>query len=198
MNIIEVVGVLGSFRVRMLLVIVIVTLVGLSVQSGHRSKEIVEPVIKYILQDCALDRDIATFIENMHRTKEDEVPVTADNQLQVPCEFIRIERNFGWYWNQDKNCQEFSPGVDLQVEENTDVRSILEGKVLEIKENEDGLQVFIEHGNGFYSFYGGLKEVSVAEKAVVKTSEVLGKTGKYLHFEVRNQEGPLNPQQLFE
>jgi len=188
---------LGSFRIRMLLVIVIVTLVGLSIQSGHCSKEVIEPVIRYMLKDYDLDKSISAFIENM-RSTEEEIPTGGSSRLQAPCEIISIERNYGWYWNQDKGCQEFSSGVELKVKEDTIVRPILEGKVSEISQNSEGYQIVVEHDNAFYSLYAGLKEVLVKEKDNVKTDDFLGKTQERLYFEIRNEDGPLNPQQLFE
>ncbi len=190
---------LGSFKIRMLLVIFIVALVGLSIQSEHSSKKIIEPVIKYILKDYGVEKNISAFVKNVRQSEDERViPTTGKSMLQVPCNFLEIERKYGWYWNPKKKQQQFSPGVRLRVKENTIVRPVLEGQVMEISRNNEGRTVLIKHNGDFYSFYGGLKEVLVDKNAAAHMDSVIGKTSSSLQFEIRNQDGPLNPQKLFE
>ena len=64
---------------------------------------------------------------------------------------------------------------------------ILDGWVIEISSNEEGRQVLLEHNENFYSLYGGLDEVFVEEGKELAKDSLIGKTGKTLYFEIRNQ-----------
>lgn len=188
-----------GFKLRLLLVIFIVAVTGWAMQSGNQSRDIIEPVLRYVLRDYGVDKKIANLWENMHSPQKDEtLPVTTNSTLQLPCEFISIERSFGWYWNEDDKKQAFSPGVDLKVKENTLVMPVLDGQVEEITGGEDARNLLIKHNENLYSYYGGLKEILVDQGAEVNNGQVLGKSSAELHLEIRNQEGPLNPNQLFE
>lgn len=189
---------LGSFRIRMLAVIIIVALVGICIESGHSSRQVVEPTIRYILKDYGLNSKISLFIENLKPgIRPETVPVTnTSSVLQIPCKYSAVERNYGWYFNHDKQQQEFLPGVYLKVENNTIVNPILTGKIEQIGKNDDGRTILIKHDDDFYSLYGGIKEVLVEQNAWVDNSTVLGKTGDLLYLEIRNGDGPINPHNL--
>ncbi len=189
---------LGSFRIRMLAVIIIVALVGICIESGHSSRQIVEPTIRYILKDYGLNSKISLFIENLKPgIRPETVPVTnTSSVLQIPCKYSAVERNYGWYFNHDKQQQEFLPGVYLKVENNTIVNPILTGQVEQIGKNDEGRTILIKHDDDFYSLYGGIKEVLVDKNAWVDSSTVLGKTGDLLYLEIRNSDGPINPHNL--
>jgi murein DD-endopeptidase MepM/ murein hydrolase activator NlpD len=188
---------LGSFRVRMLAVIIIVFLTGISLESGHNSKQYLEPTIKFILKDYGFNNKISIYIENLKPTKTNgTVPVSSSSVLQVPCKFTAVERNYGWYYNQDSRQQEFLPGVYLKVENNTIVKPILAGYIEEIGQDENGRTIMIRHDRDFYSFYGGFKEVLVERDAQVDNNTILGKTGELFYLEIKNNDGPVNPHNL--
>lgn len=189
---------LGSFRIRMLAVIIIVALVGVCVESGHSSRQVVEPTIRYILKDYGLNSKLSLFIDNLKPgIKPETVPVTnTSSVLQIPCKFSAVERNYGWYYNHDKQQQEFLPGVYLKVENNTIVNPILTGQIAQIGKNDEGRTILIKHDDDFYSLYGGIKEVLVDQNEWVDNSTVLGKTGDLLYLEIRNSDGPINPHNL--
>ncbi|WP_157048880.1 hypothetical protein [Syntrophomonas palmitatica] len=103
---------LGSFKIRLLLVIVIVTLAGLSVQANNESQQVVKPVLQYILKDYGFEDKMTAYIDNLwDNGKGQGVPTSGTAVLQVPCKYIKIERYYGWYWNREDKKQEFSPGV---------------------------------------------------------------------------------------
>lgn len=188
---------LGSFRIRLLAVIIIAALVGVCLESGHSSRTVVEPTIRYILKDYGFNNKISLFFENLQPGAEKEmVPVTSSSVLQIPCKFLAVERNYGWYYNQDKDQQDFLPGVYLKVENNTIVNPIRAGQIEKIDKNDEGRTILIKHDDEFYSLYGGLKEVLVEQNVRVDNSTVLGKSGVLLYLEIRNGDGPINPHNL--
>ncbi len=188
---------LGSFKTRMLIVIVIVTLAGLAMQSNNGSREVVEPIIVYVLKDYGVEKKIATFVHNV-RDDRSIISVSGDAAMQVPCAYLELTQKYGWYWDPAEQKQSFYPGLSLKVEENTLVKPVMAGKVARISSDSKGRTVLLQHEDEVYSLYGGLKEVLVEEKAEVELNDTLGKCGDNLYLEMRNQDGPLNVNYLFE
>ncbi|MDD3268351.1 MAG: M23 family metallopeptidase [Syntrophomonadaceae bacterium] len=190
---------LKSFKLRLLLVIFLVAFAGLALQSGNTSRDLVEPVIKYILTDYGVEQRIADWVQNWRQSiSETSVPAESKSAMQIPCEYISVERSYGWQGKQNEKQEEFFPGVSLKVKDNTLVKPVLEGRVMELSSNEDGRTLLIKHNEDLFSLYGGLKEILVEEGSTVTANHILGKTGEHLYIEIRNREGPQNPQQLFE
>lgn len=71
-----------------------------------------------------------------------------------------------------------SSGVTYGGKDNFDVVSILDGKVITVKEDELlGNIVEISHDNGVISIYQGLGEVNVKVDDSIKQGEIIGKSG---------------------
>lgn len=93
-------------------------------------------------------------------------------------------------------------GVDFKGEPGDPVRAAAAGKVTEAGRNGGyGLMVEIDHGNGLVSHYAHLSGIDVGQGAVVKPGEIVGRvgstgrsTGPHLHFEVRYNGDPVDPQ----
>jgi len=191
---------LGSFKLRMLAVIVIAALSGLAMQSDNRSQNLVAPVLRYVMQDYNVQEKLAFYLENMSgagKGQGEEVPASGDIILQKPCTVKGIAENYGWFWNESRSKQEFNPGMVLKVRKGTLVQPVMSGRVDGISRKNNGRQVTIIHNDGLTSIYGGLQEVLVGQGEEVRTEDVLGKTGEKLYFELQNAEGPLNPKSLF-
>jgi len=188
---------LGSFKTRLLIVIVIVTLAGLAMQSNNGSREVVEPVIAYVMKDYQIEKKAATFIHNI-RENSTLVPVSGEAAMQLPCEYLELTQKYGWYWNPEEQQQSFYPGLSLKVKENTLVRPVMAGTVEKISVDDRGRTVLLRHNDQMQSLYGGLKEVLVEENSMVDLDDTLGKCGNSLYLEMRNQDGPLNVNYLFE
>lgn len=189
---------LGSFKIRMLMVIVIAVLVGLALQSDNRSQEVVSPIIKYVMRDYGVEEKLALYLENMlGQSSGQGVQASGDVTMQPPCSINSIKQHYGWYWNGKDQKQEFNSGIVLQVEGNTLVKPTMAGRIDSISSDKDGRSVKIVHSDGLISVYGRLQEVLVKKGAAVSSDQVLGKTGKSLYFELQNEDGPINPESLF-
>ena len=83
---------LGSFRIRLLVVILITMLVGLSLQSDHSSRYVVEAVLSnYVLKDYGVEEKLALLVENTRsRMTDKEVPVLAESEMQTPCSYLTV------------------------------------------------------------------------------------------------------------
>ncbi len=85
-------------------------------------------------------------------------------------------------------------GVDYVLADVFEVISILDGEVMEVKEEELlGKSVTVKHNNGSISVYQSLSEVSVQKGDKVTQGQVIGKSGtcslgsdlgNHLHFEL--------------
>lgn len=94
-------------------------------------------------------------------------------------------------------------GIDYVGENTFDVVSILNGTVLNVKEDEElGKSVEIKHDNGMISIYQSLSEVYVKKDDVISQGLVIGKSGEnkldkdlgnHLHFEIYDNGQSVNP-----
>lgn len=194
---------LGSFRVRLLLVLLL--LIGvLSILNFHSPAWYrVEPVLEYIMKDdYALNQKLWGWFKQSDlkdRLAPEPEPVSSTGVVQSPCTDGRIVRHFGWYWDSKTQKQEFSPGVVVKMPENSVIQAVLGGTVEEIsRQGEDNREILINHGGDLISVYRGMKEVFVNIGDQVTSGQTLGKSQDEFEFELRNQDGPLNPEPLFQ
>lgn len=99
-------------------------------------------------------------------------------------------------------------GMDFGLTESFDVVSILDGTVLDVREDELlGTVVEIKHDNDFISSYQSLSEVSVKKNDTIKQGQVIGKSGtntidqdlgKHLHFELYKSGEVVDPNKYFD
>ncbi|MRG86175.1 M23 family metallopeptidase [Salinibacillus xinjiangensis] len=102
-----------------------------------------------------------------------------------------------------------SKGIDIASanDEPFDVTAALTGSVTEVKEDPLlGMVVELTHDNGVTTHYASLEEVAVESGQEVSQGDVLGTAGKnlygqangtHVHFEVRKDENPINPEDFF-
>ena len=186
---------LGSFKRRLLLVIVLVTIVGLIMQSGDRSRQAVEPVLRYIMTtDYPVEETLGRWFD---RQTVRSLPVDNPALLKCPCDFVRVERHYGWHWDTDHYRQGFFPGISLQVKKNTPVYPVFQGEISKVDPQNPQRQIVIDHGQQFLSYYGGLEQIMVKPGERIQSNTILGKTGDQLYFEIRTEEGPVDPHSIF-
>jgi murein DD-endopeptidase MepM/ murein hydrolase activator NlpD len=190
---------LRSFKLRLLGVVVLVAVVGLIMQTGQSSRQLVEPVLEYMMDN---QYDVGKLISryvNIPGVGDgiNALAVSGGTILRQPCEFLDIEHSYGWHWSQEEHKQKFCPGIYLKVKDNTTVKPILGGQVLEITRVSDQGTVLIKHDGNIYSLYGGLKEILVDKGSNVGEDKLIGRTGESFYFEVRGKDGPVNPQSIF-
>ncbi len=191
---------LQNFKIKLLVVILIIAATGVVMQSGQSSRQVLEPVLDYVMHN---QYDIGAVISRyVHIPGTNDaaalLPASGGQVLQSPCPIISIERNFGWYWDKTARRQKFSSGVTLSVNQGTPVKPIVAGEVIETNNVAGQGSVLIKHGTEFYSFYGGLAQTNVKPGQTVNADNQLGTTGTRLYFEVRSKDGPINPHSIFE
>lgn len=100
----------------------------------------------------------------------------------------------------------FHPGVDLRAPRGTPVHATGAGTVTHAGPDAGyGNMVEIDHGDGVSSRYGHLSQVLVKVGEKVATGDVVGKsgstgrsTGPHLHYEVRLNGHPVNPERFLD
>lgn len=97
----------------------------------------------------------------------------------------------------------FHSGLDLAAATGTPVRAAATGLVVLAAADAGGYgkHVVIDHGGGISTLYGHLSEMAVQAGQLVLAGDAIGKvgstgnsTGPHLHFEVRAQGRPLDPE----
>jgi len=92
-------------------------------------------------------------------------------------------------------------GIDISAPPGTPVGAAADGVVTFAgRESEYGRLVCIDHGHGFSTMYGHLKELRVQAGDKVRKGQAIGtvglsgnSTGPHLHYEVRIHGNPVNP-----
>lgn len=188
----------GRFKNRLLIVVVLAALSGLIMQSGSSSKEVVEPVLQYIMEtDYNLEKVFSGYLHIPNGNGVRALPASTEVVLKMPCDFVDIERSYGWHWRSEVDKEEFCPGMYLKVADNTLVKPVLAGSVEEVKKEAGSSTVRIKHADNLVSIYGGLKEIEVTQGSKVAVNQAIGKTGESFYFELRSQDGPVNPKSIF-
>jgi hypothetical protein len=108
-----------------------------------------------------------------------------------------IEPAFGW--------QFYNGGIDWAVPTGTPVKAAQKGKVTMTRSDATGYgtHVRIQHDKGYLTVYGHMSSFMVAEGDAVEAGQVIGlsdntgnSTGPHLHFELRQNSVPIDPQPL--
>lgn len=165
------------------------------------------------------DDDNSTYVSKT--IFDDSIPVIADDvKILRPYSDAEIKLIKSYYDYQadeesQKNAIIFhedtymqSSGVAYGGKENFEVKSVLDGTVIDVKEDKLlGKIVEIKHSNDVISVYQSLSEVAVEKDAVVKQGDVIGKSGtcnistelgNHLYFELIVKGTTVNPEQYFD
>ena len=132
----------------------------------------------------------------------DEISITllkAGEKFCFPVKNI-ITSPYGWRWNRPHR------GVDIRLKTGEPVRSAFNGVVRIARPmGAYGNLVVVRHYNGLETVYGHLSKINVKPMQVVAAGQTLGlggstgrSTGPHLHFEVRFQYEPFDPEWILD
>jgi len=141
-----------------------------------------------------LDQALRTY--DRLKTKSARVP------LADPLPGARVTSIFGVRPDPFFHRAALHSGVDLAAPTGTLVKATAAGKVVSAGEAGGyGMMVEVDHGNGFSTRYAHLSEIDVASGTSIKAGQVVGRvgstgrsTGSHLHYEVRTDETPVDPE----
>ncbi len=189
-----------TFKLKMLGVIVLVALVGFMMQVNQNSRQFMQPILSFIMDNQYDVRAVLSRYVEIPGWNDvnNLVPASGGRMLRKPCEILGIQSHFGWHWDQQAKQNQFNQGMQLRVVNNSEIRPMLNGQVVQITAADDQKTVLIQHDSNLYSLYGDLQEITVKEGSAVQEDTVIGKTGDSFYFEVRGKDGPVNPQSIFQ
>lgn len=135
------------------------------------------------------------------RKNSENVKFASGATISLPCDIIKASSNFGYRRDPFTGRRAFHAGVDLTPGYGSDVYSAIDGVVTYAGwMGGYGKLVVVTDKNGVSTRYGHLSKISVRKGTEVKKGQKLGdvgstgrSTGSHLHFEVRQDEKPLNP-----
>lgn len=93
-------------------------------------------------------------------------------------------------------------GLDITAKSGTPVRATADGRIIATRFDRNlGIYIKIDHGNGFQTLYGHLREIGDIDQGQwVKRGAIIGYSGNsgrstapHLHYEVRHYNQPQNP-----
>lgn len=128
-------------------------------------------------------------------------------ELAPPLPMGRISSAYGEMRDPFTQKIVFHKGMDIVAKRSTPIVAPADGKV-EIAQtgyiwrgHDFGTVILLDHGNGWNTFYAHLRSFEVTEGQRVARGEVIARvgstgrsTGPHLHFEVRHDGEPLNPE----
>ncbi len=123
-------------------------------------------------------------------------PASPDTKILKDAEFIwpvkgKIICNYGQFGNK---------GIDILTQPSSQVKAARYGKIVYTGQTTKyGETIIIEHDNEMFSVYGHDLIIKVKQDQFVKTGTVIGEmknsgqSRRYLHFEIRYKNQPVNP-----
>ena len=197
-------AIIGAYLIAFSLTGMSAFFVSQNMQANNPTEEDIEYVNSSIIDDDEKDREVIK--ENVKIVK----PYTDEN-VQVLKYFYDYQANAD---SQEKsilyheNTYIQNSGMDFGLENTFDVVSVLDGTVVDVREDELlGTVVEIKHDNDFISSYQSLSEVSVKKNDTVKQGQVIGKSGtntidqdlgNHLHFELYKSGEVVDPSKYFD
>lgn len=112
-----------------------------------------------------------------------------------------ITSPFGERMNPITNQPEEHTGIDIDVNQGTNVKAAADGTILKVGVDERfGNYIIISHNEVFTTCYAHLEQASRQEGEAVLQGDMIGiagqtgnSTGPHLHFEIRKEEKRMNP-----
>lgn len=130
----------------------------------------------------------------------------AFKKMMIPTESRRYTAHFGdrriYAYSNGQSSTSLHYGNDYGIPEGSEVKACGDGKVVLAEwRNSTGWSIVIEHLPGLYSLYYHLSEMKVKEGDIVKTGELIAKsgctglaTGPHLHWEMRLNSSAIRPE----
>ena len=136
--------VLRTFKLRFFMAILIVAMASISVRTPENHEQ-ARAVLQFILKDYGVQQRLVEWFSGWARYPEKEaIPAISPRNMQIPCEFLFIEQNYGWKRNPQTGLDEFFPGIRFKVLDNSLVKPVMAGQVTEIGERPEGRTIVIQ------------------------------------------------------
>lgn len=91
-------------------------------------------------------------------------------------------------------------GIDILAEEKSEFYAAADGTIASIEVHDVfGKSLWVQHGDGYFTFYGGCDDLSVTQGQKIKKGDKIGSVAPYnedkyiLHFEIWQEDKTVNP-----
>ncbi len=108
----------------------------------------------------------------------------------------KIVKYFGSYIDPVYNIKIYNTSITIKpYKQNSTVKSIFNGKIVYIGDNDDKKIIIIKHKNNLFSIYANLSKISPILKKgfYVRKGQIIARVKDALEFEVTYKENPINP-----
>lgn len=121
-------------------------------------------------------------------------------------EFYKKSSGFGKTTHPILKTEKFHNGIDFIAKIGTEIRATANGTITTATRSKRGygIMVIIKHNNTFETLYSQMRNYIVSEGEKVKKGQVIGyvgmtgaSAGPHLHYEVRKNDKPVNPEGYF-
>ena len=179
---------------------------GITFQKGVESMQIGLKLLGYELPRYGVDGlfgpETASAVSKFTQEKLSDKKTISEATLDSPIGNTILNSPYGPRWGRTHH------GVDLKADSGTQIKSPLDGEVIdaEIKNDACGGTIYIQHADGYKTRYCHCKQISVQKGSLVKKGDVIGLTGggagdigkgrsdgPHLHFEVYKNGGTVDP-----
>ena len=174
-----------------------------NMQANNPVEEDIEYVNSSIIDDNEREKEVIKEEIKMIKPYTDENVQTLKYFYDYMGEAATQEKSILYH----ENTYIQNSGMDFGLENTFEVVAILDGTVVDVREDELlGTVVEIKHDNDFISSYQSLSEVSVKKNDTIKQGQIIGKSGtntidqdlgNHLHFELYKSGSIVDPNKYF-
>ena len=115
-----------------------------------------------------------------------------------------MESQFGMRLHPTENVEKFHYGIDISAPEGEKIVCVQKGIAKEINEDGDyGKYIIVDHGEEILTLYAHCSEIIAKEGEEIQAGQMIAKvgatgnvTGPHLHFEIRDGENWVNPEEF--
>ena len=196
-------AIIGAYLIAFSLTGMSAFFVSQNMQANNPTEEDIEYVNSSIIDDKE-DREVIKEDVKMVKPYTNEEVQTVKYFYDYQAETETQEKSILYH----ENTYIQNSGMDFGLTDTFDVVSVLDGTVVDVREDELlGTVVEIKHDNDFISSYQSLSEVSVKKNDTVKQGQVIGKSGtntidqdlgNHLHFELYKSGSVVDPSKYFD
>ena len=196
-------AIIGAYLIAFSLTGMSAFFVSQNMQANNPTEEDIEYVNSSIIDDKE-DREVIKEDVKMVKPYTDENVQVLKYFYDYQAEAETQEKSILYH----ENTYIQNSGMDFGLTDTFDVVSVLDGTVVDVREDELlGTVIEIKHDNDFISSYQSLSEVSVKKNDTVKQGQVIGKSGtntidqdlgNHLHFELYKSGEVVDPSKYFD
>jgi len=123
-------------------------------------------------------------------------------KLNWPTNTGSVIEKFGMQTNSELNTQIPNIGIEIKAKKNSPIYPVLDGSIYSITYNREyGNIIMIAHGDGYYTVYTNINNISVNQNDYIETDRSIGEVSKSkitnqysFNFQIYKNKENLNPE----